>query len=102
MEFKELQARVLRRAEKYSQHYGVTIDQDFAVLKLCEEAGEFAQALLIARNKCRPDKVRAEAEARAALAHELADIIGMAIINAHLLGIDLEEAMNGKWLSDEV
>jgi NTP pyrophosphatase (non-canonical NTP hydrolase) len=32
------------------------------------------------------------------LAGELADIVGMAIINANPLGIDLEKAIEEKWL----
>jgi NTP pyrophosphatase (non-canonical NTP hydrolase) len=31
----------------------------------------------------------------------LADVVGMAIINAHLLGIDLEEAIDKKWINKE-
>jgi len=33
------------------------------------------------------------------LAGELADIVGLAIINANLLEIDLEKAIEDKWLS---
>jgi len=31
----------------------------------------------------------------------LADVVGMAIVNAHLLGIDLEEALDKKWIHRE-
>ena len=30
---------------------------------------------------------------------ELADVVGMAIVNAHLLGIDLEKAIDEKWIN---
>jgi len=33
------------------------------------------------------------------LASELADIVGLAIINANLLGIDLQKTIEEKWLS---
>jgi NTP pyrophosphatase (non-canonical NTP hydrolase) len=36
------------------------------------------------------------------LADELADIIGLAIINADLFGIDLEKAIKEKWLNKYV
>jgi hypothetical protein len=68
MDFQELRARVLEHARAYSAKYGVVIDEDFALLKLCE----------------------------------LADIVGMAIVAADLLGIDLEQAMAMKWLQKDV
>jgi NTP pyrophosphatase (non-canonical NTP hydrolase) len=102
MDFQELRSRVLEHARAYSAKYGVVIDEDFALLKLCEEVGELAQAVLIARGRSRPDKVRPEAEAKAAVAYELADIVGMAIVAADLLGVDLEKAMALKWLRKEV
>lgn len=98
MDFQELQTRIVRVAKDYEERYGVVIDVDFAALKLAEEVGEFTQALLIAQGRCRPDKRRPEEAARQAVAHELADIVGMAIINAHRLGVDLEEAIRQKWL----
>jgi len=102
MDFQELQQRVLDHARAYSAKYGVVIDEDFALLKLCEEVGELAQAVLIARGRARPDKAKPPAEAKAAVAYELADIVGMAIVAADLLGIDLERAMNLKWLQTDV
>ena len=102
MDFQELQARVLDHARAYSAKYGVVIDEDFALLKLCEEVGELAQAALIARGRGRPEKRKPPDEAKAAVAYELADIVGMAIITADLLGIDLERAMELKWLQKDV
>ena len=102
MDFQELQARVLEHARGYSAKYGVVIDEDFALLKLCEEVGELAQAALIARGRARREKCKPPAEAKADLAYELADIVGMAIVAADLLGIDLERAMAMKWLQKEV
>ena len=48
-----------------------------------------------------PDKVTAAAE-KAAGDLKLADIVGMAIVAADLLGIDLERAMALKWLQKDV
>ncbi len=98
MEFKELQSKVVANAFDYGQRYGVEIDQDFALLKLYEEVGEFAQAVLIHRRKSRPEKYLPENLSKAELGKELADVIGMALVNAHLLGIDMEEAIDRKWI----
>ncbi|MBU1131790.1 hypothetical protein KKC32_00870 [Patescibacteria group bacterium] len=101
MDFNELQQSVIENAMDYGQKYNVQIDEDFALLKLYEEVGEFAQAVLIHRKKSRPEKHVPEEISKKELAKELADVVGMAIVNAHLLGIDLEEAINKKWINKE-
>jgi len=101
MDFKELQNKAIKNAIDYGKKYNVKIDEDFALLKLYEEVGEFAQAVLIHRKKSRPEKHVSEEISKKELAKELADIVGMAIINAYLLGIDLEEAIDKKWINKE-
>ncbi|HBR81099.1 TPA: hypothetical protein DEA21_05700 [Candidatus Uhrbacteria bacterium] len=101
MQFKDLQQGVVNNALSYGQKYQIAIDEDFALLKLIEEVGEFAQAVLIHRKKSRPEKHVSEEVSRGELAKELADVVGMTMVNAHLFGIDLEEALNKKWLSQE-
>jgi len=98
MDFKELQNKVIENAIRYGKKHNVKIDKDFALLKLYEEVGEFAQAILIHRKKSRPEKHVPEEVSKQELAKELADIVGMAIVNAHLLGIDLEKAIDEKWI----
>jgi len=99
MEFKDLSKKVVENAVSYGEKYNVQIDEDFAVLKLYEEVGEFAQALLIHRKKSRPEKHVTEEVSRNELAKELADVVGMAIVIANLFGIDLEEALDKKWIT---
>ena len=99
MTFEELQKGILKVAEVYSERFGVTIDQDFALLKLVEEVGEYSQAVLVHRKKSKPEKHVSENESKKLIANELADIIGLAIMNANLFGIDLENAIKEKWLT---
>ncbi len=99
MTFRKMQHGIMKVAETYTKRFGVVVDQDFAFLKLHEEVGEFAKAVLIHRKKSRPEKHMTEDESKEMLAGELADIVGMAIINANLLGIDLQKAIEDKWLS---
>lgn len=101
MKFEDMQKKVIENAVRYGKEYNVKIDEDFALIKLYEEVGEFSQAVLIHRKKSRPEKYVAEDVSKKELAKELADIVGMAIINAYLLGIDLEEAIEKKWISKE-
>jgi NTP pyrophosphatase (non-canonical NTP hydrolase) len=98
MDFQELQEKVFQNAIGYGEEYNVKIDEDFALLKLTEEMGEFAQAVLIHRKKCRPEKYVSEEESKLEMGKELADVVGMAIVNAKVLGIDLEEMLRVKWM----
>jgi len=101
MNFKILEQKVVKNAFDYGKRHNIKIDQEFAIVKLFEEVGEFAQALLIHQKKCRERKIVSEEISRQALAEEIADIIGMAMVNAHLLGINLEEAIDKKWIHKE-
>ena len=101
MDFKELQTKVIKNAKRYCKKYNIKLDEDFALLKLYEEVGEFAQDILIHRKKCRSEKYLTEKKSKEEIAKELADILGVLIVNAYLLGIDLEEAISKKWISKE-
>jgi len=99
MTFEEMQSSILKVAETYGERFNVKIDHDFAVLKLFEEVGEYAQAVIVHNKKSKPGKFISEEEAKKRLGEELADIIGMVIINADLFGIDIQKAIKEKWLT---
>jgi NTP pyrophosphatase (non-canonical NTP hydrolase) len=102
MEFKELQNKAVQNALRYGKEYNIEVDEDFALLKLYEEVGEFAQAVLVQRKKSRPEKYISKENAKENLSKELADILGMVMVNAHLLDIDLENALKEKgWVDRE-
>lgn len=101
MDFKELQQKVIKNALEYGERHNVKIDEEFALIKLFEEMGEFAQAILIHKKKCRTKKLVSEDVSKKELSKELADVVGMAIVNAHLLNIDLEDAIDKKWINKE-
>lgn len=91
----------MKNAMEYGERHNIRIDEEFAMIKLFEEVGEFAQAVLIHKKKCRTVKVVDEAVSKKELGRELADVVGMAIVNADLLGIDLEDAIDKKWINKE-
>ena len=101
MDFKELQQKVVKNALAYGERHELQIDKDFAIIKLFEEVGELAQAVLIHNKKCRKSKRVPDDASKKELAKELADVVGLAILNAHLLDIDLEDAINTKWINKE-
>ena len=101
MDFKQIQDKIVKNAIEYGKKYNIEIDEDFALLKLYEEAGELAQAILIHRKKCRREKYVSEEVSKNELAKELADVMGMVVVNAYLLGIDLMDAIDKKWINKE-
>jgi len=98
MELKELQEKIIKNAERYCKEFDIKLDEDFALFKLYEEVGELAQDVLIHRKKCRPEKYLSEKESKEELAKEIADVLGMIIVVAHIFNIDIEEAINKKWI----
>lgn len=99
MEFAEAQKLIIAVVERYCAKFNIPLDVNYAQLKLHEEVGEFSQAMVAYQGLARPSKRLDTETAKIALADELTDIIGMAMLNAHLLGIDLEETFARKWFS---
>jgi len=101
MDYRKLEEGIIDNALEYGKKYNLEIDEDFALIKLYEEVGEYAQAVLIHRKKCRPEKFVDEAVSKKEMAMELADVVGMAVVNAHAQGIDLLAALQEKWLKNK-
>ena len=101
MEFKEIQRKVISTSENYGKEYNFKIDADYALLKLYEEVGELTQSILIQRKKCRPAKFLSDEESKKEISKELADVAGTVMVISNLFGIDLEEAINKKWITKE-
>lgn len=98
MRFTELCKKVLEVYDRYSEENEIPVNEDYAVLKLVEEVGEFSQAVIIQRGMCRAEKRVAPVAAKAAVAAELADILGLTILCADRMEVDLQGAIRDKWL----
>lgn len=96
MELKQLKETIKQVAEGYSKKFDVPYDGDWFLLKLQEELGEMTQKYLIMTNRTRR-KPESEAEARAALAEEIADTFSYVLLFADHVGVDVEEAVKAKW-----
>ena len=92
MNLKDLQADVLRISDIYAAEHDIDRDRDWALLKLQEELGELTAEHLRLTNRARgtPDAT--------ALGDEAADVLGMLLIYCARSGVDLEQAMQRKWL----
>lgn len=98
MKFTELRKQVLEVFDRYAEENGIPVNEDYAVLKLVEEVGEFSQAVIIKRGMCRAQKRVSPQAAQKAVAAELSDILGLTILCADRMGVDLEGAIAEKWL----
>ena len=92
LDLKGLQADVLRISDIYAEQHGIERSADWALLKVQEELGE-----LTAEHLRLSGRARGEADPKA-LADEAADVLGMLLIYCERVGIDLELAMQRKWL----
>ncbi|MGO4408945.1 MULTISPECIES: phosphoribosyl-ATP pyrophosphohydrolase [unclassified Brevundimonas] len=92
MKIADLKADVLRISDIYAREHAINRDRDWALLKLQEELGELTKEHLRLTGRARgaPDET--------ALGDEAADVLGMLLIYCDRAGIDLEAAMQRKWL----
>ena len=92
MDLKALQADVLRISDIYAEQHGIDRDRDWALLKIQEELGE-----LTAEHLRMSGRARGASDA-GKLGDEAADVLGMLLVYCDRAGIDLEAAMQRKWL----
>ena len=98
MNIKELQKDIYNIMKKYASDNEFTLDTNFSTRKLTEELGEFMQESLILEKKSRKEKYIDGEISKNAVARELSDIIGIALLNAELYNIDIEKAFEDKWM----
>ena len=92
MNISDLTASVLRISDIYAAEHGIERSGDWALLKVQEELGE-----LTAEHLRMSGRARGAADADN-LGDEAADVLGMLLIYCDRAGIDLEQAMQRKWL----
>jgi NTP pyrophosphatase (non-canonical NTP hydrolase) len=92
MDLKNLTASVLRISDIYAAEHDIDRDRDWALLKLQEELGE-----LTAEHLRLTGRARGTPDAQA-LGDEAADVLGMLLIYCARAGVDLDQAMQRKWL----
>ncbi|NTU99402.1 hypothetical protein HGA64_05380 [Candidatus Falkowbacteria bacterium] len=80
---------------------GIKMTDEYLILKLTEELGEFVQSYLVHERKCRPEKYLPLPESKKTISKELADVLGLIFVIAETLEIDVEEALIKKWITRE-
>ena len=92
MNLADLSRDVLRISDIYAREHNIERSGDWALLKVQEELGE-----LTAEHLRMSGRARGAADA-GKLGDEAADVLGMLLIYCDRAGIDIELAMQRKWL----
>ena len=101
MQIKQLQKKISKILLSNSKRDNIKIDDDYLMLKLTEELGEFVQAYVVHNKRCRPEKYLSIQKSKKEMAKELSDVLGIILVIANNLNIDLEEAIVKKWITRE-
>ena len=101
MEVKELQRAASKVFLANLKRDQITVSDDYLALKLTEELGEFVQSYLIHKKQCRPTKYESVKKSKYKLSKELGDVLGLVLVIAKHLNIDVEEALVKKWITKE-
>ncbi len=97
MELKDLMKKVEAVSLKYSEQYKIKRSNSWFILKLQEEMGELTQSYLMMTGRGRK-KDKTKKEIRSEFEKELADVLCHVLLLANSNTVDLEKAVNEKWL----
>lgn len=97
MDIKDISKKIQRIQKSYGEAFGVKITHDWILLKLQEEFGEMTQQYMIMQGRHRKKPASSE-DAKLKLAEEIADVVGLLLLLGEELNIDIEKAINDKWL----
>lgn len=101
MELKQLQNDSAKIFLANLKRDNITPSEDYLILKLTEELGEFVQSYLVHKKRCRPEKYLPVQKSKRLMSKELADVLGIIFVVAKTLKIDVEEALIKKWITKE-
>ncbi|WP_372498032.1 MazG nucleotide pyrophosphohydrolase domain-containing protein [Sinomonas terrae] len=98
MNLEQLASEVEAVSRIYASRHGIERSPEWLVLKLHEEVGELTQAFLMKTGQARV-KGQSDSDLEASLEAELADVLAQALLIGHHFGIDMEQAVERKWLA---
>ena len=94
----ELINKIEAVSQKYSKQYKIKRNPSWFLLKLQEEVGELTQCYLMMTGKGR-SKNKTKKELRDDFEKELADVFCHVLLLARANGVDVEKAIDNKWLT---
>lgn len=96
-QLQELTEKAKRVFEMYRQEYpDVRADRDYLPFKITEEWGECLQVFLMLSDRGR-QKGKTKEEIRQNFSEEFADVFAFLLLFAEAEGIDIAQAVEGKW-----
>jgi len=95
--FKELSDRIGRVGELYAKAHNIQRSSDWYLLKLTEELGELTAEHLLVDGRAKPN-TDGSGGTREALENEAADLFGQFVLYLRENQIDIEAAIERKWL----
>jgi len=98
MDMQELINKIEAVSQKYSKQYKIKRNPSWFLLKLQEEVGELTQCYLMMTGKGR-SKNKTKKELRDDFEKELADVFCHVLLLARANGVDVEKAIDNKWLT---
>ena len=101
MEIKQLQEKASKVFLNNLQRDEIEASQEYLIMKLTEELGEFVQSFLVHKKRCRPAKYMSANKSKREISKELADVLGIILVIAKSMKIDIEEALIKKWITRE-
>ncbi len=101
MEINKLQEKITKIFLANLERDNIKISNDYLLIKLTEEIGEFMQSVIIHNRDCRPEKYISSEESKQNMAKELSDVLALTLVIAKTFDINIEEAMTKKWITGE-
>ena len=98
MDIKQCSRQVEEVSRRYAQRNGIERDDAWFMLKLHEEVGELTQAYLAKTGQAR-HKGLTPTQVEESFRSELADVLGQVMLLAQRHNVDLESAIQDKWLA---
>lgn len=98
MDMQELINKIEAVSQKYSKQYKIKRNPSWFLLKLQEEVGELTQCYLMMTGRGRA-KNKTKRELRSDFEKELADVFCHVLLLARANGVDVEKAIDDKWLT---
>lgn len=95
--FQELSERIGRIGDLYAKVHGIERNADWYLLKLTEELGELTAEHLLMEGRSKAN-IDGSGETREALENEAADLFGQFVLYLRANEIDIEAAIERKWL----
>lgn len=98
MEIQDLIQKIEAVSQTYAKQYKIKRSPSWFILKLQEEMGELTQSYLMLKGKGR-SKNKSKAELRSDFEKEMADVFCHVLLLAKSNTVDIERAVDDKWLS---